>query len=619
MLVALEIKDFALIESARVEFAPGLNVLTGETGVGKSLLLSALTFVLGEKAAASNLRAGTSETEVSALFVVRGPELARAVEETTGIPAGEDGELLLRRTFSATGQSRAWENGRPVTLALLKSLGEHLLDIHGQHEHQSLLSPYPQLAVLDRFAGVDAEREAFTSLWREREERRRTRAELAAGEATRKERLEVLRANLEEIRAAALQPGEVEALEREKRVLANAEKLAAAVQAAWGALYEAEGSAVERVHAAQVELDRAAGMDGELGATATALREAGAALREVASDVERYAERLRSDPHRREEVEDRLYAIRRLLSRFGPTPEAALAHGEELERQVAELSASDNRRAGLDGELAELGERLRVAGGELSRRRREAAAELERGVTRGLRQLAMPEAKFQVAFEPAGSGGAPGATTAEAGLGGVGAAGGSATGFERVEFTIAPNPGEPPKPLRRIASGGELSRTMLAVKRVLAESDRIPVLVFDEVDANVGGRLGAVLARELREIARTHQVLCVTHLPQIAAAAHRHVHVSKEVVGGRTQTTFAPLEGRARVLEIGEMLEGRPPSPTSIREAEVLLARLGADATEGKRAGARVRAKSPAKTSAAVPGPRRTPRDRASGGPSQPK
>ncbi|MBI5367683.1 MAG: DNA repair protein RecN [Planctomycetes bacterium] len=576
MLIELEIRDFALIDNARVEFAPGLVVLTGETGVGKSLLLSALTFVLGEKASAAYLRAGAAETEVSALFRLPSSELARAVEAAAGLAPGEDGELLLRRVFTSSGANRCHLNGRPATVGMLKAVGELLLDIHGQHDHQSLLSPAPQLAVLDRFAEADEAREEFAARWREREARRRARAELSAGDATRRERLELLRAQAEEIATAAPQSGELETLEREKRLLAGGEKLAAAVRSAYATLYEAEGAAVERLHGAQVDLERAAGMDPELGGAAAALAEAAATAREVAGKLERYVEGMRFDPRRREEVEDRLHLLRRLLARYGPTVEAALAQREALERECAELAGADERLGRIDAEIRGLDEELRTLGARLGERRRKAAAVLERGVTRGLKDLAMPEAEFRVEFAPSGT--ADPAAARAGGAGGAAAPEGSSSGLERVEFCIAPNPGEPLKPLRRIASGGELARTMLAIKKVLAASDRIPVLVFDEIDANVGGRLGSVLARELAGIAGTHQVLCVTHMPQIAAAAHRHLRVAKASTDGRTVTSFEPLTGRARVLEIGEMIEGRPPSPTSVREAELLLRTLGAPA-----------------------------------------
>lgn len=557
MLVEIDIRDFALIAAARVEFSEGLNVLSGETGVGKSLLVHALAFLVGGKASPQLLRSGAREAEVCGTFVLPSQETARAIESIATVELDLDSPLLLRRAYSSSGVSRAYVNGRPAAVQQLREVGALLVDLHGQHEHQSLLSPSTQIDVLDRFAGAEAKREAFEGRYRAFREDEARLAALRASAADRAGRLELLGHHAREIELAQPVPGEMERLEAERVRLSNLERIAGTVASAYAELHEAEGAIVGRLKRVERDLARVSELDGALRPHAEAVAEAGSRLSEAAFALGRYGGE--ADGESLARVEERIDLLRGLLAKHGPMVEDLLRRKSEMDREIAELSGHQEETRGLEQRLKTVTKGLVEAGRALSAARKKAAKSLADRVRGELGDLGMAQARFEVEMTPAGVVEGPVASWA------------SPSGLERVEFLIAPNPGEPRQPLRKIASGGELARVMLALKTILAEADRVPVLVFDEVDANVGGRLGRAIGEKLCAVASRRQVFCVTHLAPIAAFADRHVLVTKESGKGRTETRFRAIEGDDRVEEIAEMVKGKPPTPTTRAQAREML------------------------------------------------
>ncbi len=590
MLVELDIRDFALIAAARVDFAEGLNVLSGETGVGKSLLVHALAFLVGGKASPQLLRSGAKEAEVCGTFVLPSRETARAVEAIVAVELDPDQQagsasspLLLRRAYSSAGVSRAYVNGRPAAVQQLREIGALLVDLHGQHEHQSLLSPSTQIDVLDRFSGAEAKREAYESRYRTLREDEARLAALRASAADRAGRLELLGHHAREIELAHPVPGETERLEAERVRLANLGRIAEAVASAYAELHEAEGAILGRLKRVERDLARVSDLDGALRPHAEALAEAGARISDAAFALGRYGGE--ADGEALVRVEERIDLLRGLLAKHGPTVEDLMRRKAEIDREIAELSGHQEETRGLEERLRTASKGLLEAGKSLSAARAKAAKRLADRVRGELADLGMAQARFEVEMTPAGAVEGPVASWA------------LPSGLERIEFLIAPNPGEPRQPLRKIASGGELARVMLALKTILAEADRVPVLVFDEVDANVGGRLGRAIGEKLRAVASRRQVFCVTHLAPIAAFADRHVLVTKESGKGRTETRFRALEGDDRVEEIAEMVKGKPPTPTTRAQAREMLAEAAAHGRSSARKGAA----SPARRGAAPP------------------
>ncbi len=550
MLETISVRNLVLIEEAEVSLGPGLNVLSGETGVGKSLFLTAVGLLLGDRGDADVVRAGAEDAVVEGRLVLEGETLGSVRAALPDIDF-EDGEVVLRRIQSAGGRSRCSVNGRLVTLSALRELTRGLVDIQGQREHQSLLRAEAQCEVLDRFGGLLELRAEFRKALdrtREIEEAVRhhdaTSAEADLLAATR-------RHFLEEITAIAPVPGEVERLSVELRLLDHADALLRAAGAGVEMLAEAEDSAADRLARLARDLSPAA----ELSDRARTLAEE---LREFSRELGRFRDSLSVDPGRREVVESRLGNLRDLLQKHR-TDEAGLTDlAERLRAEVAEDAARPDR-AGLASALAgSCAEVLRLGNLLLDGRRR-AGRRLEDRVRAEFTDLRLPDARLAV--EPGAA--ASYRTTADGPI--------SALGLGTPGFLFAPNPGEPPRPLGDIASGGEIVRVLLALKAVLAEAHHVPLLILDEIESGIGGRLGMALGRRLRRIAACHQVLCITHLPQIACFADRHVKVVKTVQGGRTVTRFRDLRGKERLGEIAEMLAGDPAGPAALRQAGAML------------------------------------------------
>ena len=566
MLKELGIKNFAIIDQLRVEFGPGLNVFTGETGAGKSIVVDALSLALGERASGDLIRTGSEEAVVEAAFELNshGPALVRNILSDQGISIEPGEDLLVRRVISSSGKNKVYVNGSLTTLATLAAVGAHLADIHGQHEHQSLLAADQQLDMLDAYGGLLPLRDAFAELSRRYQGLRHELAELDAGEREKAQREDLLRYQVNEIQGAKLRPGEEDELAAEQRVLANAEKLAGLAAAADEALYSSDGSVLAGLRRAITGLREIAAIDAAVAGTFELLESGRAQIEEAAREVSAYAGRVQVDPARLEAVGDRIDLLQKLKKKYGAAIPDVIAFGERAAAELAKIERSGEERERLRQEIAALRDQVTVKAKELTRRRTAAARELEKKVEAELGHLGMKKSRFAVAI-----GQEPGEDTADGRRV-------TAAGADRIEFLISANPGEEPRPLARTASGGELSRIMLALKTILVEGDPIPTLVFDEVDAGIGGAVAEEVGRKLRKIASRRQVFCITHLPQIASMATTHYGVAKSVRKDRTSTEVRLLDPKERVDEVARMLGGRTITEATLRHAEEMIGRGGA-------------------------------------------
>jgi len=533
MLSDLNIRNFAIIDNLHVSFRPGLNILTGETGAGKSIIIDAVNLLLGGRASADLIRTGEEEAVVEALFEPAEHPGLLARLEAAGIEP--DGELLVKRVISRSGRNRVFVGGGLSTTAALAELGEALINIYGQHESQTLLRPENHLLLLDGFAGLAPLRGEFAASHGEYRETLARLRQLEEGEREAARRIDLLAFQAEEIGRASLAPGEEEELERERLILAHGGKLLQGSEEAFDVLYGGDGAVLGSLRRVRAMVGEIAAIDGSLTPIAEAMDGAYLQLEDAALALRDYAGRVDADPDRLQAVEDRLDAISRLKKKYAPTVAEIIAYNDDVQRELEQLRNREETRHELDRALAGQEGRMRARGAELSAGRRQAALRLKDAMERELHQLAMKNAHFAVAFEEL--------------------ADPRPTGLDRVEFLFSPNPGEAPKPLARIASGGELSRLMLALKQILPESD-VPTLVFDEVDTGIGGAVSALVGRKLKNVARRQQVLCITHLPQVAAFADHHYRVEKRVEGGRTVTAVALLGAEERVAEMARMLGG---------------------------------------------------------------
>jgi DNA repair protein RecN (Recombination protein N) len=571
MLRELHISNLAVIADARVELHKALNCFTGATGAGKSLVIGAIEVLLALRSPAEMLRPGAPEGRISGVFEIHDPALRRQLEKLADTTLDGD-ELLLTRRIYSSGRSSVSLNGQPITLAMLKGVAECLVDVHGQHDHQFLLRPSNQLDVLDQFADLGDLRRRYHGAFTQLSETRRRLAELSTGGELRRQQLDLHRFQAGEIDAAELQAGEHEELQARVRLLKNLEKLQRNSASAHDALYESEGSILERLKMVVSILAESAELDEALTPTVSALREATIQLEESAFDLGRYINKLELDPAELGEAESRLNTINRILDKYGQSVEEVIAYRAEIGAKIAALEGDGGDLTSLSSALEPLAKDVATLGAELTRKRKTAAAKLLPLIHAQLGELGMEKARFEVQFAPAENALPPSPLPSEPALAA------SPAGLDAIEFLAQTNPGQLPQPLRKIASGGELSRIMLALKGILAQSDRVSVLVFDEIDSNVGGRLGAIIGSKLRDLARHHQVLCITHLPQIAAYADRHLTVRKEVAGRETLTTVREMSGDDRVSELAEMISGHHVTATTLAQVKELLAAAQAPA-----------------------------------------
>jgi DNA repair protein RecN (Recombination protein N) len=564
VLRELRVRNLAVIESLTVPFGPGLNVLTGETGAGKSILIDALTLLFGERAQpAETIRAGTETATVEAVFDAPRKSAVATLLHEHGIPL-ENGQLVVRRELVRGGRGRVFLNDANTTLALLEKLGEALIEVHGQHEHQALLRPARHLDLLDAFAGLGILRDR---LRQRHEEWRTAAAELDALRALQRDqatRTAEYREAMAEIDAGRLRAGEEEELREERRRLMSAERLAEGANGAYRELYDDPASAVERAGRAASLLRDLVRLDPRVQPTVQALDTALVHLDETARALRSYRDGVVFDPPRLEAIERRVDEIGRLKRKYGESTEAVLAHRARVESDLEGLSRAGENESRLVERVDRLRTELTTRATDLAERREQAVGRLETAVVTELAALDLDTAAFRVRL------GRERAAHGDIAVGPEGWRLGP-KGVDQAEFLFSGNAGEDVRPLARIASGGELSRTMLALKVVLAATDAVPVLIFDEVDVGIGGKTADTVGKKLRQVARARQVLCVTHLPQIAAYADQHFRVEKREEDGRTATTVAVLVKNDRVREVARMLGGESVTDTSLRHALELI------------------------------------------------
>ena len=580
MLVTLRVKNFILMDALELSLDRGLNVLTGETGAGKSIVVGALSLVLGGRANAEQVRPGADEAEIEALFDVRGSDRVLAALEAGGVAA--DGDLVIRRVIQSSGRSRAYLNGRLCTAGELAALAPELADVASQHESVALTDPSTHLGYLDRFARlVDQRNELSAEVARLEAIVARIRA-VREAERGRGEREAFVSFQLQAIEALSPQPGEMEELAAERHRLRHAGRLLDLTRGVSLRLDQGDGAICDEVARLASDLSAAAEIDPALSPVARALEGCRSELIEVARDVTRYAERTEADPARLSDVEERLYRLEGLLRQHGPTLEDVLATRDRLAAELAAFAGAESRLAELEREkeaqLAVAAERAR----KLSARRRKAAEKLGAAISGELAEMGMGGARVVVDVA------ALGGERAELAVDGARL---GPDGIDRVEFLISPNKGIDPRPLRKIASGGELSRALLALKRCLAECGPAGLYVFDEVDAGVGGAVADKIGRAIADVAKHHQVLCITHLAPIAAFGDAHFVVSKQIDGGMTRSGVVRVERKERIAEVARMLSGAKVTDASLKAAtEMIRAASGSD-SPSPRAAEKLRAR----------------------------
>ncbi len=556
MLITLRVKNLALVSDLTLELPAGLVVITGETGAGKSIIVGALNLVLGQRADRSLIRAGAEACSVEAVFEVRrlGASFAARLD-AHGLEPCDDHQLLVKRVFSAAGANRQFVNGTPTSLGVLAELGEWLVDMHGPHDHQSLLHPARQLAILDAFGDLQEPVAAFAALVRQRAALEAEKASLIVDERAYAQQLDLLRFQVGEISAARLAAEEEAALTQEHQRAANAARLLELSHAAAALLNGEEQSVLSQAGALGRLLQDLQRVDATTAGLLATHAQALDLLRDLQSGLARYADQIEVEPERLRTLEERLNLLQALKRKYGATVAEVIGFGATAAQKLHQLEQRDTELQRLNLELAQLHTELGRAGQALSARRRQVIPKLAQAVSRQLADLGFKQSHFDVTLATADP-------RPEVPL--------SASGLDTIEFQFAPNPGEPARPLRAIASSGELARVMLALKTVLAVQDEIPVLVFDEVDANVGGETAAAVGEKMRQIARRHQVLCITHLAPVAASASAHWRVSKQTQGGRTVSEIRLLEADERVGELARMLGGQ--TEAARRHAAALLA-----------------------------------------------
>ena len=553
MLVNLSVRNFAIVDRIEVEFGPAMTVLTGETGAGKSILVDAIALVLGERGSARAVRTGARRAEFSAEFDLS--DLDDARQWLAEHEVDEDDQCLVRRVIAADGRSRAFINGHAVTMQQLKSLGDHLIDIHGQHFHQSLTRRDVQLGLLDHFGSlserVTATREAY-SAWRTLADELAT---ASSREADRASRLDLLRFQIEELERLAPDAAEPAELRAEQQKLKHGVRLAEGSAAALAILADNEGgNAGAMLAEAARQVDSLVEYDEALTEVAELLEAAGIQLTEAAGALQRYTSSLEADPARRDWVEERLASLKAVARKHQVDLEALPDTLESMQKELETLLSADQDERELEQAVLDAEQAYRDIANTLSAERRQAAADFDNAVTEAMHGLGMPGGRFTVALEPV----EPGRERP--------------TGLDRIDFLISANPGQPPEPLAKVASGGELSRMSLAIQVIASDGSRIPTLIFDEVDSGVGGSVAEMVGRRLRDLGASRQVLCVTHLPQVAALARHHLRIAKATDGTATRTSAQELSGEERVEELARMLGGVDITDKTLEHAAEMLA-----------------------------------------------
>jgi DNA repair protein RecN (Recombination protein N) len=550
-LFSLRIRNLALVEDLAWEPGAGFTAITGETGAGKSVIIGALNLLIGERADKSLIRTGAETCTVEAVFDgVTDARLAALLDEA-GVEPCEEGRLLLKRSLSTEGAGRQFVNGSPCTLAVLRSLGVQLVDLHGPHDHQSLFSRDQQTRLLDSFAGANSLQQEVSEARRNLGALAREHREIHENEQSALREIDLLTHQTTEIASADLHPGEEEALISKHRAAANATRILQLCGGLSAKISGEEFSLLNGIADAVRSTRELAKLDAASDLLVSLAGSASETLAELDSALQTYADSVDADPSALAAVESRLDLIQNLKRKYGSSIPEIVEFAQLATSRLNELQGRTARSGELDDEIRKASSRLQSKGSQLRAKRREAAKILEKKVTSGLKDLGFAKCEFLISLEKLEE---PGPQ-----------------GMEVAEFVFSPNPGEAPRPLRAIASSGEISRVMLALKGALAEQDDVPLLVFDEIDSNVGGEIATRVAVRMRDLSANRQVLCITHLPQVAASAHNHFVVSKKVIDGRTKTSLHPTKDDSRISEIARMLGGK--SATAIAHAKDLLAK----------------------------------------------
>jgi DNA repair protein RecN (Recombination protein N) len=554
MLAELRITNFALIEHLELEFGAGFNVLTGETGAGKSIIVGAINLILGERASSDSIRQGQEEAEVQALFTHSDMTPVNAVLAELGLPEGD--EVLVRRVLPKTGRNRIYINGALATLAQLSAIGRELVAVSGQHEHQQLLDSDRQLLLLDQFGGLLPLRTEMGRLQTEVSILSGQKAELERKIKEAREKSDLYDFQVKEIEAADLRIGEDVELEAERNLVRHAEKIFRLVKGGYDRLYGESGAVVESLGLVISDLQQAAVLDARLSPTQSQIQDAFHQLDDAANFLRDHLEQFVFEPSRLEEIEERLALIHRMKRKYGGTLEQVLDHGRNASHNLEAVAEMERRLVVLTREATEAEAATLSMADELSDQRRRVSGNMSELVAEQLRSLGMPKLEFEISFRSRPSGVRPGPV-----------------GWDEIDFMISPNVGEALRPLSRIASGGELSRAMLGLKSLMAGQDRVQTVIFDEVDAGIGGAVAEVVGRKIKDLSGFHQMLCITHLPQIAVFGQNHLRVFKEVRGDRTLTDIKLLTAEDRVDEIARMLGGVEPTEKTRAAAMEMLSR----------------------------------------------
>lgn len=549
MLLELTLKNFTIIDELSVSFSEGLNVLTGETGAGKSIIVDAINLILGEKASADIVRSDKDEAQIEALFDIKGNTGLKERLFSFGFEAKGD-ELLIKRVISRAGRSRLFINGSIATFLILEQIVDGLIDIFSQHNHQTLLKEENHLKVLDEFGGLKSLSQRVSEIYRDSTEIKREIEEIERNLRNRIEREDFLRFQLREIDEAKLLPDEEEKLEEERRKLANAERLYSTAQEAYETLYEGERAVFDILKMVRNRIEETAKIDITLVEVAKSIEKGIVEIQDAAFTLRDYASDVRFDPDRLNSIDNRLEEIRRLKRKYGRTITEVMEKKKQIEEELGKISIHEERIETLKENLNRLESDLRVFVRELSQKRREVAEKLILAVEKELGGVGMKNGKFTVEFEEKAI---------------------SASGCEKVSFLFSANPDEKPKPLIKVASGGELSRIMLVLKETLARVEGSSVLIFDEADSGIGGAIAETVGRKIKNLSKKHQVICITHLPQVAKFADTHFRVTKTFKDDKTKVQVKPLNADERVEELGRMIGGLKITEKTLEAAREML------------------------------------------------
>ncbi len=560
MLSELYITNFALIDDITVKFNKGLNIFTGTTGVGKSLIIGALNFLLGSRVTNDIVRTGKKDVSVSGVFIIKNEHIRKKLEEH--IDSFDDEEIIIQRNLDQNGRNRCRLNNQPITVPLLKEIGELLVNIHGQHEHESLTKPLNQLIILDGFGKLDTNRGKFTEVYTKAIEKERLIQSLNEHQEARKRQIDLCHFEINEIESACLKPDELDILEKERFILANSEKIQNTLSYCTDSLYESDHSIISRLKEISNELSKIKDIDNSFENPLEVCNQSLFQLEDVAITLGKCVEGHDSDPERLEQIEDRIETIRRLKGKYGETIEGILSYCKRIKNQKLEQLLKENKYLGsTEKELEKLRKSVIDSGKKLTQSREKAGTKLSALVKKELADLGITNGRFDIDISSIDI-----TNTKQFNL-----EAGSRSGFDHIEFMFSSNPGEELKPLRKIASGGEISRIMLALKRHLASADQTPVLIFDEIDANIGGRMGRIIGEKLRLVSQSHQVICITHLPQIASYAEQHFKVNKFSRNSKTSVTIYILSTKERLEEIAEMIRGTEKTEVTRKQAKEMI------------------------------------------------